>query len=214
MRLQGLACFVAGSLFGQPHIKAVTRVKKPKAAKPKKEEPQPNAEAIAKIAASRRAAFPPRRTDFEPKRSREYEEAFLDGLRESWSVSKSAWAANISVPTVYRWRAASEASVREDGSYVDDFCVRWKQADEAGVDKLEDEIKRRGFEGVEKPVYQGGVLVGSVTEYSDTLAGLVMRGKRPGIYNTERHEHTGKDGDAIKHSIALEFVDPPKEAKK
>lgn len=203
-------------MFGQLDPKAVTRVKKakPAAGKSKKEPPQPNEDAIRKIAASKRAAMPPsRRMEFAAKRSRELEEAFLDGLRDGWSVTRSAEGAGINYTTAYDWRNKSLASKREDGTYADDFCVRWEQANEQGIDKLEDEVKRRAFHGVEKPVYQGGILVGSVTEYSDTLAGLVMRGKRPGVYNTERHEHTGKDGGPVSMSLAIEFVDVPAKGK-
>jgi hypothetical protein len=84
--------------------------------------------------------------------------------------------------------------------------VRWAQAYETGVDRLEDAAIRRARDGVEKPVYQGGVLVGTTTEYSDTLMGLVLRGKRPKSYNTERHEHTGADGKAIEMNMTLTFV--------
>ena len=203
-------------MFGHPVPMAVARVKKAKAAKPEKAKPQPNAEAAAKIATSRAAARqlsePPTSRHF-TKRNRELEELFLTGLRNSWSVSKSARAVGIDPTTAYDWKNASLASKQEDGSYKDDFCLRWAEAYETGVDRIEDECIRRAVEGVEKPVYQGGVLVGSVTEYSDTLAGLVMRGKRPGVYNTERHEHSGPGGGAINMSLKLEFVDVPLKGK-
>jgi len=179
-------------------------VKKPK---PKKAKPPPNAEATAKLAASKAATQPILWQSGMRKRSRELEEFFLAGLRRAWSVSKSAQAIGITPTTAYEWKNKSLASRREDGTYADDFCVRWVGAYETGVDRIEDEVIRRAVEGVEKPVYQGGILVGSVTEYSDTLAGLVMRGKRPGVYNTERHEHTGKDGGAIQHNLQIEFID-------
>lgn len=181
----------------------LARVKKPK---PRKEKQQPNAEAAARLTASKLAAMPTEWSVGTRKRSRELEELFLTGLRNAWSVSKSAKAIGVDVQTPYNWKNASLASRRDDGTYVDDFCVRWVEAYETGVDRIEDEVIRRAVEGVEKPVYQGGILVGSVTEYSDTLAGLVMRGKRPGVYNTERHEHTGKDGGAIEHNMQIEFV--------
>jgi hypothetical protein len=167
-----------------------------------------NPEAIRKMAEERRAAMSrPRSPGHSPnKRSRELEEAFLDGLRDSWSVSKSAAAAGISVPTAYAWKYKSEETQQEDGSYKDDFCVRWARAYEAGVDRLEDAAIRRARDGVERPVYQGGVLVGTTTEYSDTLMGLVLRGKRPNTYNTERHEHTGADGKPMEMNMIVTFV--------
>ncbi len=134
----------------------------------------------------------------------------MDGLRQGWSVSKSAYNAGLHETTPYDWRNASKASLDEEtGEFRDDFCVRWEMAYQTGVDLLEDEAHRRAYDGVEKPVYQGGVLVGTVTEYSDTLMGLVLRGKRPDRYNTERHEHTGAGGGPIATSMTIEFMDAP-----
>lgn len=177
--------------------------KKAKTPKPK---PQPNAEAAAKVAAGR--TQPVRGPSvMGNKRNLETEEKFLDGLRNSWSVTKSARLAGISAETAYVWKAKSIATLDEQtGVYADDFWPRWEAARDAGIERIEDEAIRRAVEGVEKPVYQGGVLVGSLTEYSDTLMGLVLRGKKPGIYNTERHEHTGRDGQPINMNMTLEFV--------
>ncbi len=180
----------------------------PKAERKRKEPPQPNAEAIRAMAREARARMeriPP--SKFAGKRGWAMEEAFLDGLRAAWSVTKSAWSAGLDTATVYNWRTASINSKREDGTYKDDFYPRWLRADQDGVDRLEDEATRRSVEGVEKPVYQGGVLVGSMTEYSDTLLMLKMRGKRPETYNTERHELTGKDGGPIATKMEIEFIE-------
>jgi hypothetical protein len=179
-----------------------------KSLKKAKEPKVDNPEAVRRMAEERRAAMVrPRSPAHSPnKRSRELEEAFLDGLRDSWSVSKSAAAAGISVPTAYAWKYKSEESLQEDGTYKDDFCVRWEEAMQAGVDRLEDAAIRRAANGVEKPVYQGGVLVGTTTEYSDMLLGLVLRGKRPKTYNTERHEHTGADGKPMEMNMTVTFV--------
>lgn len=170
--------------------------------------PEPNPDAIRRMAEEKRRAM---RTaapsKFEYKRSHDREEAFLDGLREGWSVRKSAYAAGIATITVYDWKSKSEASKREDGTYKDDFVLRWSNAHSDGCDVLEDEALRRGVEGVEKPVYQGGVLVGTVTEYSDTMLALKMRGKLPGVYNTERHELSGPAGGPVAMAMEIEFVD-------
>lgn len=132
------------------------------------------------------------------------------GLRGGHSISKSAWAAGISSVTAYAWKKNSLATADpETGVLKDDFALRWKAAYADGVDVLEDEARRRAVDGIERPVYQGGVLVGAVTEYSDTLLAFALRGKKPETYNTERHEHTGKDGAPISHNLKIEFVDPP-----
>ena len=142
-----------------------------------------------------------------PKRNLILEEAFLEGLRGGWSVSKSAWAVGIVEGTARYWRNQSRATLQEDGTYTDDFCVRWDEAWDAGVEKLEDEATRRALHGVEKPVYQGGVLVGTTTEYSDTLLTFALRGKKPDRYNTERHELTGRNGAPIASKMEIEFVE-------
>lgn len=186
--------------MGGELAKSVAKAKKP---------PQDNVDAVRRMAEERR------RTDarftkpgkFEAKRNRGLEEAFLDGLREGWSVRKSAYAVSVDTQTVYNWRNASEASKQDDGTYRDDFAVRWQSAVRDGVDVLEDEAHRRAVVGVEKPVYQQGVMVGTVTEYSDNLLGLKLRGKRPEVYNTERHEMSGPGGGAITMSVEVEFVD-------
>lgn len=180
----------------------MSRIAKPKTGAPRSDD------AFRMMAEAKRRAIPVRPPGSERKRSRQTEEAFLDGLRGGWSVSTAAWAAGVHDRTVRRWKAASLATKSKNGTFADDFALRWEEAYESGVDKLEDAAIRRAVEGVEKPVYQGGVLVGSVTEYSDTLLGLVLRGKRPEVYNTTRHEHAGKDGGVIGMSLEIEFVEP------
>lgn len=159
------------------------------------------------MAAERRSRLPQMPNKFESKRTAAREEAFLKTLAQGWSIRKSAWTAGISSITAYAWRAASEASKQEDGSYTDNFALRWEAAWRDGVDGLEDEAHRRGVEGVEKPVYQGGVMVGTITEYSDTLLNLSLRGKRPERYNTERHELSGPGGAPMAYAMEIEFVD-------
>lgn len=141
------------------------------------------------------------------RRTRELERLLLEGLADGHSVTTSAWAINIHRSTAFKWRADSEATRQEDGSFLDDFCVRWDAAMEAGVDRLEDEAVRRAARGYERPVFQGGVMVGTETQYSDSLMQLVLKGKRPALYNTERHELSGPGGKAIPMAMEIEFVD-------
>lgn len=70
--------------------------------------------------------------------------------------------------TMYRWRADDL-----------EFAKAWDAALDIAGDMLEDEAIRRGFDGVLKPVYQGGVKVGSVREYSDGLAALLLKAHKP-----------------------------------
>jgi hypothetical protein len=48
--------------------------------------------------------------------------------------------------------------------------------------RLEDEAVRRAYEGVERPVFQGGKQVGVVREYSDTLLIFLLKALRPEKY--------------------------------
>lgn len=199
---------VLGFTLGDVESNSHARGKLAKSAiKNNKPDPVDNPEAVAAIAAERRSRLDEMPNKFESKRTAAREQAFLDTLAKGWSIKKSAWTAGITSTTVYLWRLASEGSKQEDGSYIDDFCVRWEAAWRDGVDVLEDAAHRRGVEGVERPVYQGGVMVGTITEYSDTLLNLALRGKRPERYNTERHELTGANGAPIAHSMEIEFVD-------
>lgn len=170
--------------------------------------PEPNPQALAAYAVERDRRRPTSPTG--PgitRRTKTLEDLFIAELSEGYSITASAYTIGIHRITAYRWRAESEASKREDGSYVDDFCVRWDSAIEAGTDRLEDEARRRAERGVERPVYQGGVMVGTITEYSDTLMSTLLKGNRPGKFNTERHELSGPGGGPVATSMEIEFVD-------
>lgn len=83
---------------------------------------------------------------------------------------------------------------KRDPEFAEQVC----QAVEAGTDVLEDEARRRAFEGVEKPVYQGGKLVGTVREYSDTLLIFLLNGRRPEKFRPlSRVEVTGARGGPV-----------------
>lgn len=162
--------------------------------------------AAAEIREKYKATFPTQNPG-RSIRSRQTEEVFLDGLRAGHTIAVAAYSIGVSRDTVVGWRKASEATRDPNtGVCTDDFADRWESAIEAGTDLIEQEAIRRATEGYERPVYQGGQLVGTTTEYSDTLMNLVLRGRRPQRYNTERHEHSGPGGKSIPMSMEIEFV--------
>lgn len=114
---------------------------------------------------------------------------FIGALREGVSVSSAARRAGVCRKTVYRYR-----------DQQDDFRKSWDDAVEDGTDRLEDEALRRAMEGTDKPVYQGGVNVGTIREYSDTLAIFLLKARRPEKF---------RDNVDIKHSgrVQLDFTD-------
>lgn len=182
--------------------------------RPDKAPPVPNEEALQRYAVecNRQSAKVPSGAGI-TVRSPNLETLFLEGLAEGYSVTSSAWTIGVHRATVYKWRDDTVARRAKDFT-GEDFATRWDSAIEAGVDKLEDEARRRAERGVERPVYQGGVMVGTVTEYSDTLMALLMKGNRPQKFNTERHELSGPGGGPVAMSMELEFIDPPKSNRK
>lgn len=60
-----------------------------------------------------------------------------------------------------------------------DFAEEFEDTIEAAIDDMEQEARRRAMEGVEKPVYQNGTLVGHIQQYSDTLMIFLLKAYRP-----------------------------------
>lgn len=112
-------------------------------------------------------------------------EKFLDALIETGgNVTRAAELVNLPRKTLYAHRA-------KDKKFKED----WDRAVDKGVDVLEDEARRRAFEGVQEPVYQKGELKDYVTRYSDTLLIFLLKGHRAKY--KERHEITGPDGQPL-----------------
>jgi hypothetical protein len=100
-------------------------------------------------------------------------------------VTRSCKIAEVGRTTAYLWRNSDN-----------DFAKAWDAALERGTDALEDEAVRRGHEGTEKPVYQGGKLVGTVREYSDTMLTIMLKARRPDRFKDRavvvEHDVVGK----------------------
>lgn len=122
-------------------------------------------------------------------------DAAIKALAGGLTPAEAAAAAGIGRSTLFDWR-------RKDSKFAD----RWEEAADEGIDKLEQEAFRRGVLGTARPVFQGKELVGHVQEYSDTLLVLMLKGRRPERYNTDRHEHVGKGGGPVEHSMEVTFV--------
>jgi len=80
-----------------------------------------------------------------------------------------------------------------------EFAKAWDEARERGIDRWEDEVTRRAFEGYERQLsFQGETTGDTVTEYSDSLAMFMLNGNRSAKYKHRvSSEHTGKDGGPI-----------------
>lgn len=97
----------------------------------------------------------------------------------------------ISRNTAYEHRQQDEA-----------FAIAWADVEEETTEAMEAEAYRRGTLGVEKPIYQGGALVGYVQEFSDTLLIFMLKARRPDKYRENvKVEH----GGAITHRLPVDL---------
>lgn len=95
-------------------------------------------------------------------------EAFCAVLAETGIVQRALDALKVSRSEAHAMRTADPG-----------FKTLWDAAMEVATTRFEDEVKRRAFEGVDKPVYQQGIRVGTVREYSDSLAATVLKARIP-----------------------------------
>ena len=106
---------------------------------------------------------------------------FLEALRLVPNVVRACDSANVPRRTVYDHRQRDDA-----------FRAEWDDAIDEGIERLENEMHRRAFEGTDKPVYQGGQKVGHIREYSDTLAIFLAKAHRPEKYRERQSiDHSG-----------------------
>lgn len=105
---------------------------------------------------------------FGAKWNEEREAVFLAVLAEGMSVNTAAKRAGVSYGTVIKHRQQDP-----------EFAAKWEEAYEEGTDVYEDEAKRRAIEGVAKPDYYQGDVVGYTTQYSDGLLMAALAARRP-----------------------------------
>lgn len=108
--------------------------------------------------------------------------AFLAAFAHCGRIRRACHAANISWKSHYLW-------LKDD----EDYKAAFEEAKEMAGDFLEDEAIRRAVEGVQKPVFYKGEHVDNVTEYSDTLLIVAMKGAKPDKY--KEHTHLKVEGD-------------------
>ncbi len=107
---------------------------------------------------------------------------FLEAFGECASVSRAAKKSKVPRRTIYEWLKADTAFK----TAYEDVCT-----EALGV--LEDEAVRRAYEGLVKPVFQGGKKVGAIREYSDTLLIVLLKARAPEKYS-ERRQISGPGG--------------------
>jgi len=115
---------------------------------------------------------------------------FIEKLRECGNMTEAASAVGYSTTGAINYvRRADPAFAQEVMQAMQDFC-----------DKAEGEVKRRGVDGVLKPKYHQGVVVGFEREYSDTLLLAFLKAHRPKKWGDNKNveiNHTKKVGVVI-----------------
>jgi hypothetical protein len=100
-----------------------------------------------------------------------YQRRMLEALARGMSPTSAANAAGVGRSTAYLWRQKDPQ-----------FAQNWDEVVAEGIDRLEDEAYRRAVEGVKRPVYRGGVVVGEITKYSDKLLIFLLKRRRPEVF--------------------------------
>lgn len=119
---------------------------------------------------------------------------FLSALTQSGVVTDAARGAGVSRDLLYTWRQRDPK-----------FAAAWEDAWEAGTDRMEAEAIRRAVEGVEEPIFQGGVEVGKRRIYSDGLLKFLLQCRRPNYL--PRLDVTSQ-GNAIDASTKILIIPP------
>ena len=130
---------------------------------------------------------------------REQQQAFLDEFTRTHSRMQALSAAGVpSLRIVEQWMQDPE------------FRERYVEAQALLADQMEAAAFQRGVLGLDRPVYQGGGLVGYVREYSDTMLQTLLKAKLPEQYGTARHTLDvgvfGGDQGPLPNPLTLEAV--------
>lgn len=113
---------------------------------------------------------------------------FLEALEESGNVRDAADKAGVGRNSVYLWRRDDEG-----------FRAAWDARIASYGDMLEAEAFRRAYHGVDKPVFQQGVKVGVIREYSDGLLARMLVRFKPEY--SDKVQHTGGDGGPVQFVV-------------
>jgi uncharacterized small protein (DUF1192 family) len=105
-------------------------------------------------------------------------------------------------------RAAAAAEIPRVRHYVwlktdRKYAAAFKRAEKYAADVLEDEARRRAFEGTLEPVFYQGVLVDYVVKYSDALMLAMLRARQP----AHRPQAESKSKDAPPINVSFERVE-------
>jgi transposase-like protein len=132
------------------------------------------------------------------KATDENKEIVLAMLANGATYAAAAAAIGAHRRTIIKWPERDE-----------EFAERWRDAIEEGIDKLEDEAIRRARDGVKRPVFYMGQVVGYVQEYSDSLLKFLLEAKRPAVYRARNINLIPPDGSDGVLEVRWKGPEPP-----
>src|SRR5574341_1179617 len=94
------------------------------------------------------------------------EAVFLRAVEDGGS---DAAAAALAHPGEAPERHGGVMTWRDHAARSPEFALRWAQAKERYLGRLETELSRRVLEGTKRPIFQGQKLMGYETQFSDNL---------------------------------------------
>ncbi len=82
------------------------------------------------------------------------------------------------------------------------------------MDGIESEAHRRAVDGVDVPVFHGGVQVGAIRRYSDALLALLLKRWRPHVYGHPDEQNGKREPPTSTRAIVVSYIDmnPTKKA--
>jgi hypothetical protein len=139
-------------------------------------------------------------------KTRAHQIAFLEAYGRLGTITAAATEVGISRSRHGEWI--------NDPVRHPDYEAAFEEADEIACDNIVDEIRRRGVDGVEKPIFgraagknAGTKIVGHVQEYSDRLLELLAKAKMPHLFRERvSAELTGKDGKPLGGGVDLSLL--------
>ena len=133
------------------------------------------------------------KSEHDPAQSKRAE--FLSVVADTGIILRACELTGIGRTNVYRWRKEPE------------FEAALQLAVEEATERLELEARRRAFEGVEKPVYQGGEHVGDIQEYSDTLLMFLLKAARPEVYRETIRVDIRREAERMAEALGMDAAD-------
>lgn len=125
--------------------------------------------------------------------TRRERKTFIKILETSGNVAAAARAAKVGRSWLYQLRS------RDPG-----FAEEWRDAEEAAVDLMEAEARRRAVDGIEEPLVGGGKLIKDddgrtvvVRKYNDRLLEFLLKAHRPEKYRDKSESLASPHAPAV-----------------